>query len=45
MAKPIRKTPTLSGEHAERFIKAMLETEKRPINKSEKEFLKLLAAN
>ncbi len=30
MAKPIRATPTLKGIEAERFIKEVLEEEKRP---------------
>jgi uncharacterized protein YaaR (DUF327 family) len=42
MAKPIRKTPTLKGEKAENFIKAMLRTEQRSANKVEKELAEML---
>lgn len=42
MAKPIRKTPTLNIEQTQKFVKEMIKTEKRSINKSEREFLKLL---
>ena len=45
MAKPIQRTPTLRGKEAERFLLAMLETQKRPINKIEKEFVRLISAN
>lgn len=45
MAKPIKRTPTLRGEQAEKFLLAMLETQKRQINKVEKEFLRLILEN
>jgi hypothetical protein len=43
MAKPIRKTPALKGKQADKFIAKMIATEKRQINKTEKEFVRLIA--
>ena len=43
MAKPISKTPTLKGKDADRFVSKMVETTKRNMNKSEKEFLRLIS--
>ena len=45
MAKPIRKTPTLTGKEAENFIIKMIETEKRTINNSEKELMQLITVD
>lgn len=36
MAKPIRATPTLRGEEAEKFIKQMIKREKSPISNIDK---------
>lgn len=36
MAKPIRATPTLRGEDAERFVKRMLKKETSAISKTDK---------
>jgi len=43
MAQPIRKTPTLKGKEAEKFISDMLKTENRAITKTEKEFVSLIS--
>ena len=43
MAKPIRKTPTLSKKSADDFIASMLQTERRrKANKAEREFISLI---
>ena len=39
MAKPIRTTPTLYGEDANRFIKKMIHKEKRPLTNLDKEMI------
>ncbi|MFA5887375.1 MAG: hypothetical protein WC852_01550 [Candidatus Nanoarchaeia archaeon] len=36
MAKPIRATPTLRGEEAERFVKLMIKRETSVISKADK---------
>ena len=36
MAKPIRATPTLRGEDAERFVKQMIKKETSAISKADK---------
>ena len=36
MAKPIRATPTLRGEEAEKFIKQMIKRENSPISNIDK---------
>jgi hypothetical protein len=44
MAKPIRKTPTLTGKYASQFIEKMLETERRKnLTRTEKELAKLIS--
>ena len=44
MAKPIRKTPTLTGKCAEKFVSKMMETNKRQtMNQFEKDFVSLLS--
>lgn len=45
MAKPIKSTPTLKGKDAERFVKRMKETEKRPITKKEKKLARDIRKN
>ena len=42
MAKPIRKTPTLTGKQAETFITKMFATQSRSINKQEKRIAELI---
>lgn len=42
MAKPIQKTPTLTGADADTFIRRMIEAQKRPLNAAEKEYVRLL---
>ncbi|MDD4878198.1 MAG: hypothetical protein PHO02_04125 [Candidatus Nanoarchaeia archaeon] len=37
MAKPIRATPTLRGEDAERFVKQMIKKETSAISRIDKE--------
>ena len=45
MAKPIRRTPVLRGDDAKRFVKKMIDTEKRAnqgkLTKVEKEVIKM----
>ena len=36
MAKPIRATPTLRGEDAERFVKQMIKKETSAVSKADK---------
>ncbi len=36
MAKPIRATPTLRGEDAERFVREMIKRENAPISNLDK---------
>lgn len=36
MAKPIRATPTLRGEEAERFVEEMIKRENAPISNLDK---------
>ena len=43
MAKPIKKTPSLSGKCAEKFIAKMIETQNREINEKEKELVSLIS--
>ena len=43
MAKPIRKTPSLSGKDADLFVKEMLSTADRKINEIEEQFVKLIS--
>ncbi|MFW5852975.1 MAG: hypothetical protein ACOCUR_03010 [Nanoarchaeota archaeon] len=42
MAKPLRKTPTLVGSHADEFVRNMILTERRRLNKTEEMLLKLI---
>lgn len=44
MAKPIRKTPALSGKQAQEFIEKMLKTGKRSINSMEKQIVELISS-
>lgn len=36
MAKPIRATPTLRGEEAERFVREMIKKENAPISPADR---------
>jgi len=45
MAKPIRATPTLKGEDAERFVKLMLKKQTSQISKLDKELYRQIAKN
>ena len=42
MAKPLRQTPTLTGDAALQFVAQMQKTEKRGMTKKEKDFLHLI---
>lgn len=43
MAKPIRKTPSLRGDFAEKFLENMIKIKNRRINHKEKLFVDLIS--
>ena len=45
MAKPIRSTPTLVGEEANKFLERMIVVENSPISKTDKELAEQIKAN
>lgn len=45
MAKPIKSTPELNGEEANKFLRKMLNVEKSRITLKQKEFAKQIKAN
>ncbi len=45
MAKPIRSTPTLVGEEANKFVERMLKAEKSRVTSGERKFSKEMEEN
>ncbi len=45
MAKPIKSTPELSGEEANKFLEKMLRVERSRITSRQKEFVKEIEEN
>ena len=45
MAKPIRATPTLRGEDAEKFVKQMIKRENSPLSKIDRMLYSDIAKN
>jgi len=45
MAKPIRATPTLTGESAIAFIETMRKSEQKPISQVDKQLIQLMHEN
>ena len=45
MAKPIRATPELKGEDADKFLRKMILVEKSPITNQDKELVRQIESN